>query len=174
MRRWLLVMLGLLAALSAFAGEPAGSDWFAGFGGPSQSAARPREFLHPDQAFTLSVEAQAVEAQDPHTLLARFAIEDGYYLYKDKLGFESQDARVALANVELPAGKFKEDPEFGRVEVYTGDTAVRIPLVAARGRGPGKGGLSICVSLTRAVPRTGSVTRPSPRPSRSRYRPEKT
>ena len=40
MRRWLLVMLGLLAALSAFAGEPAGSDWFAGFGDPSQSAAR--------------------------------------------------------------------------------------------------------------------------------------
>ena len=140
MRRWLLVMLGLLAALSAFAGEPAGSDWFAGFGGTSQSAARPREFLHPDQAFTLSVEAQAVEAQDPHTLVARFAIEDGYYLYKDKLGFESQDARVALAKVELPAGKFKEDPEFGRVEVYTGDTAVRIPLVAAPGEGrPGEG-----------------------------------
>jgi thioredoxin:protein disulfide reductase len=130
MRRRLLGMLGLLAALSAFAGEPAGSDWLAGFGDPSRSAARPREFLHPDQAFTLSV-----EAQDPHTLLARFAIEDGYYLYKDKFGFASQDARVALAKVDLPAGKFKEDPEFGRVEVYTGDTAVRIPLMP----GPGEG-----------------------------------
>ncbi|MGH8478160.1 MAG: protein-disulfide reductase DsbD [Gammaproteobacteria bacterium] len=135
MRRWLLVMLGPLAACSAFAGEPAGSGWFAGFGDPSQSAARPREFLHPDQAFTLSV-----EAQDPQTLLARFAIEDGYYLYKDKFGFESQDARVALANVELPAGKFKEDPEFGRVEVYTDDTAVRIPLLPGPGVGrPGEG-----------------------------------
>ncbi len=135
MRRWVLGMLGLLAALSAFAGEPARSDWFAGFGDPSRSAARPREFLHPDQAFTLSV-----EAQDPHTLRARFAIEDGYYLYKDKLGFESQDARVALAKVLLPAGKFKEDPEFGRVEVYTGDTAVRIPLMPGPGEGgPGEG-----------------------------------
>ena len=130
MRRWLLGMLGLLAALSAFAGEPAGSDWFAGFGDPSRSAAKPREFLHPDQAFTLSV-----EAQDPRTLLARFAIEDGYYLYKDKFGFESRDARVTLAKVELPAGKFKQDPEFGRVEVYTGDTAVRIPLMPGPGGG---------------------------------------
>lgn len=126
MRRWLLGMLGLLTALSAFAAEPAGSDWFTGF----EDAARPREFLHPDQAFTLSV-----ESEDPHTLRARFAIEDGYYLYKGKLGFASQDARVALAKVELPAGHFKEDPEFGRVEVYTGDTAVRIPLVP----GPGEG-----------------------------------
>lgn len=135
MRRWLLVMLGLLAACSAFAGEPAGSGWFAGFGDPSGSAAKPREFLHPDQAFTLSV-----EAQDPDTLLARFAIEDGYYLYKDKLGFESQDGRVALAKIELPAGKFKEDPEFGRVEVYTGDTAVVIPLLPGPGEGrPGEG-----------------------------------
>ena len=99
MRRRLPGMLWLLAALSAFAGEPAGSDWFAGFGDQSRSAARPREFLHPDQAFTLSV-----EAQDPHTLLARFAIEGGYYLYKDKFGFESQDARVTLAKVDLPAG----------------------------------------------------------------------
>ncbi|MGH8528025.1 MAG: hypothetical protein ACREXY_28525, partial [Gammaproteobacteria bacterium] len=65
MRRWLLGMLGLLAALSAFAGGPAGSDWFAGFGDPSRSATKPREFLHPDQAFTLSA-----EAEDPHTLLA--------------------------------------------------------------------------------------------------------
>jgi thiol:disulfide interchange protein DsbD len=135
MRRWLLVMLGFLAALSAFAGEPAGSGWFAGFGDPSRSATKPREFLHPDQAFTLSA-----EAEDPHTLLARFAIEDGYYIYKDKLGFASQDARVVLAKIELPAGKFKEDPEFGRVEVYTGDTAVRIPLMPSPEEGrPGEG-----------------------------------
>ncbi len=128
LKPWLILVLALVSPPYAGAAESSGSDWFAGFGDPFRTAAEPREFLHPDQAFMLSVEAEGAQA-----LVARFAIADGYYLYKEKFSFESRDARVVLGDVVLPAGRFKEDPEFGRVEVYTGDTGIRVPILPGRG-----------------------------------------
>jgi thiol:disulfide interchange protein DsbD len=122
------LILALLAGAYAYAGE-SGADRPVDFGGLFESAAEPREFLHPDQAFVLSV-----EAEDGDTLRAEFAIQDGYYLYRDKTAFQALDPGVVLAPIELPTGKIKEDPEFGRVAVYTGDTVVRVPVQPGAGR----------------------------------------
>ena len=40
----------------------------------------------------------------------------GHYLYRDR--FEVQANGIAIAKLSLPKGKVKNDPNFGRVEVY--------------------------------------------------------
>ncbi|MFQ5546540.1 MAG: protein-disulfide reductase DsbD domain-containing protein, partial [Acidiferrobacterales bacterium] len=88
-----------------------------------------QEFLHPDDAFVLTIQPAVGE-----TLLARFQIHEGYYLYRDKTKFElSTPAGVSptatrLAAYELPAGKPKFDEYFGETEVYYHQTEVSLPL----------------------------------------------
>jgi len=75
---------------------------------------RDNEFLDPEVAYVLST-----GARDANTLVARFEIADGYYLYRDKFSFAVADASgVVLGSTQLPDGKEKEDPYFGRMEVY--------------------------------------------------------
>lgn len=72
------------------------------------------EFLHPDVAYILSP-----EVRDSKTVIVRWTIADGYYLYRDKFKFAVKDGLgVELGTIELPPGKVKEDEFFGRVEVF--------------------------------------------------------
>src|SRR5205807_1291369 len=72
------------------------------------------DFLPPDQAFSVSV-----QMADADTVLAQFKPADTYYLYRDKLGFKLGDAPgVEIAQVEIPPGEAKEDPNFGRTQVF--------------------------------------------------------
>ncbi|MEE8286744.1 MAG: protein-disulfide reductase DsbD, partial [Gammaproteobacteria bacterium] len=72
------------------------------------------EFLDPEVAYVLTT-----EARDADTLVARFDIADGYYLYRDKFNFTVSDASgVVLGSTQLPDGKIKDDAYFGRMEVY--------------------------------------------------------
>jgi thiol:disulfide interchange protein DsbD len=83
-----------------------------------------QEFLPPEQAFGVDV-----TSVDGRTLNAFFRVADGYYLYRDKLAFELKGASNAqLGAVELPKGKIKEDPLFGKVEVYTRAFDARLPV----------------------------------------------
>ncbi|HWS01906.1 MAG TPA: protein-disulfide reductase DsbD, partial [Gammaproteobacteria bacterium] len=86
------------------------------------------EFLPAELAFRPSVSA----SPDGTALLARWDIQDGYYLYRDKLRVEvdSSDG-VTLQAAQFPAGEFKDDETFGRVEVYHGPIEVRVPLTRA-------------------------------------------
>jgi thiol:disulfide interchange protein DsbD len=81
------------------------------------------ELLEPDKAFALTT-----RVVDAHTLEASWKIAPGYYLYRDKFRFESLDPAVALKPAVLPAGKAKEDPFFGKTEIYTKSVKVRLPL----------------------------------------------
>jgi thiol:disulfide interchange protein DsbD len=82
--------------------------------------------LEPERAFAFSV-----QAVDENTVEARFAIANGYYLYREKLKFTVEP--VALANVPvLPQGKMKHDEFFGNVETYRGAVAIRLPLQGAQ------------------------------------------
>lgn len=83
------------------------------------------DLLEPEQAFRFS--ARMVDANN---IEARFRVADGYYLYRDKIGFSAEDG-VSLGKPALPAGKVKEDEFFGRVETYRGDLRVRIPVQGA-------------------------------------------
>ncbi|MDT8363629.1 MAG: protein-disulfide reductase DsbD [Nitrosomonas sp.] len=79
----------------------------AGFGGTQQ------ELLPPDEAFKLSL-----EVRDANTLIARLTPARDYYIYRDKIVFESNSEGIRIDKVTLPAGKMKEDLTFGQTEVY--------------------------------------------------------
>lgn len=102
---------GLLGALGGLSSK-------LGFGKQRQ------EFLPPDEAFQ-----PIVEAVDGTTLVARWDIAEGYYLYRDKFGFALQgDTTAQLGTVQSPPGEFKEDETFGRMEVYHNRVELRIPI----------------------------------------------
>jgi len=91
----------------------------------ADSSAQP-EFLHPDEAFVMSASAQG-----PSMIWVTWKIADDYYLYHDKFGFEviEGEAEVNRQAIVVPAGKVKEDPSFGRVEVNTGNVEIPVPLL---------------------------------------------
>jgi thiol:disulfide interchange protein DsbD len=88
--------------------------------------AHAEDFLDPEVAFKFS--ARAVDA---NTLEARWQIVDGYYMYRDKFKFELVGG--ALGSPVLPAGKMKDDENFGRVEVYRNDVRIQLPLERSAG-----------------------------------------
>jgi thiol:disulfide interchange protein len=85
------------------------------------------EFLDPEIAYVLST-----EARDANTLVARFDIADGYYLYRDKFSFTVTDTSGAvLGSTQLPDGKIKDDAYFGRMEVYYHDVEAVLQMQRA-------------------------------------------
>ena len=84
--------------------------------------------LDPDQAFKLTAAPAG-----PGIVRFTWAVEDGYYLYRDKFSFASLTDEVGIDNaaVRLPRGKVKQDESFGEVEVNTGLVAVDVPLSSA-------------------------------------------
>jgi thiol:disulfide interchange protein DsbD len=88
--------------------------------------AHAEEFLDPEVAFKFSA-----RALDANTLEARWQIADGYYMYRDKFKFEVDGA--TLGTPRLPAGKVKEDENFGRVETYRQDVRIALPIERAPG-----------------------------------------
>lgn len=83
------------------------------------------ELLDPDQAFAFTLETGPGD-----TLIARWRIAEGYYLYRDKLSFALKDATgLSLGEPELPRGKVKHDEFFGEVEILRHDVEARLPLI---------------------------------------------
>lgn len=77
-----------------------------------------------DEVFIFSA-----QIQDPQTILARWQIAEGNYLYRDKIKFEIIDnENVQLLAFSLPAGENKMDEIFGLSEVYHHDTDVALPI----------------------------------------------
>jgi len=56
-----------------------------------------------------------------------WAIEDGYYLYRNKLGFESATEGVVFGEAKLPEGLSHEDEYFGKQQIYRDNFYVSIP-----------------------------------------------
>ncbi|MGB5081232.1 MAG: protein-disulfide reductase DsbD [Burkholderiales bacterium] len=108
MLRLLLIALLLMPALPPAHG--AGTD----------------ELLEPDKAFRFG--ARALDAQ---TVEVRYAIADGYYLYRDRFQFAAEPAEVTLGPAQFPRGEVHEDKFFGKQEIYRGQLRIRLPLQAA-------------------------------------------
>jgi len=83
--------------------------------------AHAQEFLDPEIAFKFSA-----RALDANTLEARWQIADGYYMYRDKFKFAVEGA--SLGAPRMPAGKTKEDEFFGKVETYTKEVRIALPI----------------------------------------------
>ncbi len=82
-----------------------------------------QEFLHPDEAFVLTVISEG-----PERVRASFRVAEGYYLYRDKTHFSIEGHEAGLLPYELPPGVVKDDPLFGKVETWSGDVAVDLRL----------------------------------------------
>jgi len=88
------------------------------------------EFLPADQAFSLNSTAMGANGD----ITARWAIADGYYMYRERLKFRLKDAPagVSLGQPKLPAGEMKDDEALGKtVEVYHHGLEAKIPVVGA-------------------------------------------
>ena len=83
------------------------------------------EPLHPEEAYRYVVNdtGSAIEID--------WAIEDGYYLYRNKLGFETATAGVVFGAAELPDGLAHEDEYFGKQQVYRDRFYVSVPYTIA-------------------------------------------
>ena len=94
------------------------------------SSSLDQEFLPPDEAFKLTV-----LAKDSRTLNAQFVIVDGYYLYRNKISFalDSKNDIARIGEVNLPKGKSKDDPTFGKTEIYTKSFDVDVPISISSG-----------------------------------------
>jgi thiol:disulfide interchange protein DsbD len=79
----------------------------------SLTGSKQPSFLPPDKAFGLDV-----IARDAHTLQANFNVTPGYYLYRDKITFTTNNNLVKVTAVNLPKGEIKHDPNFGDTEVF--------------------------------------------------------
>jgi thioredoxin:protein disulfide reductase len=123
MKYWLnIILIALLTALS--------TQWLHAGGNSSTSknlftdTVEESEFLPPDVAFKLDV-----TQKDANNLTANFKVVEGYYLYKQRITFKDASGQTLAA--VMPAGDIKDDPNFGRQEVYHHDFSADIPLKTA-------------------------------------------
>ena len=81
------------------------------------------EFLDPAVAFKPS--ARALDGQ---TIEVVIDIAKGYYLYRDKFRFAVDSDSVTLGTPVFPKGKEHNDENFGKVEVFYKQVAIRLPV----------------------------------------------
>jgi thiol:disulfide interchange protein DsbD len=104
--------------------------------GTSPVAAQQEDILRAEEAF------RYVVADTGNALEIDWAIAEGYYLYRNKLAFESGTAGIALGDAELPQGRHHEDEFFGVQQVYRDRFFVSIPYTVEGAR---PGSLSLIV-----------------------------
>src|ERR1700704_658718 len=93
---------------------------------PAAHAAGADELLEPDKAFGFSA-----RALDAATVEVRYAIADGYYLYRERFRFAAEPASVTFGQPQFPKGQIHEDKFFGKQETYRKEVSIRLALDAA-------------------------------------------
>lgn len=116
MKNRLLTLLLLTAALVLTAAAPASAQSGLSFGGES-------ELLMVDEAFPATASMTT-----PDTLDLQFAIVDGYFLYKKKFGFSTDNPNVTLGEPVYPESLVIEDEFFGTSHTFRGLTTINLPV----------------------------------------------
>lgn len=80
------------------------------------------DFLDPEQAFILSARMSS-----PQQIVLKWQIAEGYYLYQQRLKF-TLEGPATLGAPNFPPSKTKEDPSFGKVEIYEHSLEVKLPV----------------------------------------------
>lgn len=80
-----------------------------------------QEILRPEAAFPYTIEASEGE------ITLTFQVEDGYYLYRERFGFEALTNDITLGAAEFPNGQIYEDEFFGVMETYRNGFQISIP-----------------------------------------------
>lgn len=94
-------------------------------GAASVQAIEQDDLLPVDEAFALSASAPSRD-----TVAVRFAIAEGYYLYRHRTSVEVLDGGFAPGPLVLPAGDRHTDEFFGEVETYRGALEATLPGAA--------------------------------------------
>ena len=82
------------------------------------------QLLPPDEAFKV-----AASMPDARTIQLDYAPTANTYLYRDKLAFVVKSpADVKVTRADTPKGDVKDDPSFGRTEVYHRNFSARLAL----------------------------------------------
>jgi thiol:disulfide interchange protein DsbD len=106
------------ALLLALAAASASAQFKLNLGGSAD------DLLEPEKAFQFSA-----RALDYRSIEVRFAIADGYYMYRDKFKFAlAAGSEAKLGAPQLPAGIRKKDEFYGEVETYRKEVRIRIPV----------------------------------------------
>ena len=114
-----------IALPPAASGNTASSSLAAALGTTPGSSLLDHGPLPPDQAFVFETIATA-----PDSLLARFTMPKGYYLYRDKTHFSVPTASgMQLGTPQFPAGKSHPDENFGATTVYYDQVEIPIALI---------------------------------------------
>jgi thiol:disulfide interchange protein DsbD len=86
------------------------------------------ELLPPDQAFKVSAKALAADRIE-----ISWDIAEGYYLYRNKMRFESKTGQVQLGEPDFPSGQSKHDESFGDVVIYRNTLNIPVALIVENG-----------------------------------------
>jgi thiol:disulfide interchange protein DsbD len=81
------------------------------------------ELLEPDKAFPFEVTVKNDVIQ------AEWNIPKGYYLYRSKIQLSTTTPGITLGEIQLPAGKIKQDEFFGEIEIYQHPVTAQVPIV---------------------------------------------
>ena len=92
------------------------------------ASARGAELLHAEDAYRYAV------TDTGSSLEIDWMVEEGYYLYRGKMSYESGSDAIVLGNYALPDGELHEDEFFGIQEVYLKPFFVNIPYTVADNR----------------------------------------
>jgi thiol:disulfide interchange protein DsbD len=94
----------------------------------STAAWSEEDLLLPDQAFQVSGRTDGAEK-----LLVEWRIADGYYMYRDKIHFDSDTIGIEIGEPKLSEAKIKNDEFFGEVAVYRDKATAQIPIRRMQG-----------------------------------------
>ena len=81
------------------------------------------DFLPVREAFRLSL----VDTK-PEQITLRFVAAEGYYLYRHRFAFQTDEPGVEIGEAQLPDGAAKVDDYFGEIEAYYGILDIEIPI----------------------------------------------
>ena len=87
----------------------------------SVAGAQEDDILRPEQAYRYAV------ADTGSTIEVDWVVEDGYYLYRNKMSYASSSDAVVFGTIEMPEGEHHEDEFFGVQQVYRNRFYVSIP-----------------------------------------------
>ncbi|MEM7400479.1 MAG: protein-disulfide reductase DsbD [Pseudomonadota bacterium] len=100
------------------------SNSFAEGGLSSLTGEEEEEFLEPDVAFVVTV-----QKADSTSIKTNWLIQDGYYLYKDKISVTPADeSQITIGDIPLPEGEQKEDEYFGTIYSLEKEFNADIPI----------------------------------------------
>jgi len=86
------------------------------------------EILPPNQAFKVSAKALAADQIE-----ISWDIAEGYYLYRNKMRFDSKTGQIRLGEPAFPAGQTHHDENFGDVVIFRNTLNVPVAVTAENG-----------------------------------------